>query len=501
MFTRVFTKEKQVKNRPTPVDILRIKNTRDAKMPLEKKEDETEVIIDERHFKDLIMQLPEGIVITDLDENLLFVNKEFVSMLGYEPSELLGRNLSEIIDDDEIEAVRAETSKRRVGVSSSYILRMIRKDSGRIIVKISGVPRRDDQDNVIGTMAVIIDITAEKERELELLKLSGAIEASPTSVVITDTEGTIEYVNPKFTELTGYSYEEVMGENPRILKSGKTPSDLYERLWKTITLGEIWRGRFVNKKKNGELYWEDAWISPIKSQNSDITHYVAVKEDITKNVIAEEKLQSSYQDLEFYASFLAHDMRNDLQVLMSHAEAALMVVEKNSKASDYIKIVQAASERMVNLLDMFGRPAEEDETDIIQIIRKSKNQAEKTHSGLTVNIETSELEARIRSARLIQMVFDNLFRNTAEFSNNNAHVKISLSRKNDVIHIEVQDDGPGVPDEIKPKLFTKGISTTGGGYGLYLTRKVIEGYGGSIELVDKPGEKGAAFLIRLPAKE
>jgi two-component system cell cycle sensor histidine kinase/response regulator CckA len=470
-------------------------------MPSEKIEEKVDVIIDERHFRDLIMQLPEGIVITDLDENFLFVNKEFASMLGYEPRELLGRNLSEYVSEREIETVRTETSKRRIGVSSGYVLRMTRKDGGKIIVKISGVPRRDDQDNVIGTMAVIIDVTIEKEHEIELLKLYSAIEASPTSVVITDIEGTIEYVNPKFSELTGYSYDETIGENPRILKSGKTPPELYESLWQTLTSGEIWRGRFVNKKKNGELYWEDAWISPIKSQNNDITHFVAVKEDITKNVIADEKLRASYQDLEFYASFLAHDMRNDLQVLMSNAEAALMMMEKDSRAFEYIEIVQAASDRMVNLLDVIGRPVEGDETDIIQIIKKAKTQAEKTHSGFKVTIETSELDAKIRSARLIQMVFDNLFRNAAEFSNNKAHVKISLSRKNDVIHIEVQDDGPGVSDEIKPKLFTKGASTTGGGYGLYLTRKVIEGYGGSIEYIDTQNGRGATFLIRLPAKE
>ena len=470
-------------------------------MPSENIEDKIDVIIDERHFRDLIMQLPEGVVITDLDENLLFANKEFASMLGYEPSELLGMNLSEFVDVGEIETVHTETSKRRIGVSSGYNLRMIRKDGGKIIVKVSGVPRRDGQDNVIGTMAVVIDITIEKERELELLKLSGAIEASPTSVVITDDVGTIEYVNPKFSELTGYSYEEAMGKNPRILKSEKTPSDLYENLWKTIKSGEIWRGRFVNKKKNGELYWEDAWISPVKKQNGDITHFVAVKEDITKNVIAEEKLRNSYQDLELYASFLSHDMRNDLQVLMSHAEAALMMMDKDSRVFEYIEIVQAASERMVNLLDVFGRPAEDDETDIIRIIRKAKTLAEKTHSGLIVTIENSAQDARIRSARLIQMVFDNLFRNATEFSPKGVRVKISVSREDDMMRIEVLDDGPGVPDEIKSKLFTKGTSTTGGGYGLYLTRKVIEGYGGSIELVDKPGERGAAFLIELPAKE
>jgi PAS domain S-box-containing protein len=470
-------------------------------MSSERIDDESEAIIDERHFKDLVNLLPEGVGVTGIDENLIFVNKEFASMLGYDPSELIGRNLSEFVAEGEIETVRIETSKRRAGVSFAYSMTMIRKDGGKIVVKVSGVPRRDNQDNVIGTMAVVSDITIEKEREVELLKLSGAIEASPTSVVITDCEGIIEYVNPRFSELTGYSYKEVMGKNPRVLKSGKTPQEVYEGLWKTIKAGEIWRGRFVNKKKNGELYWEDAWISPIKSPSNEITHFVAVKEDITRNVIAEEKLRNSYQDLELYASFLSHDMRNDLQVLMSHAEAALMMMDKDSKAFEYIEIVQAASERMVNLLDVFGRPAEEDENDIIQIIRKAKFQAEKAHPGLTVTVENLAQNTRIRSARLVQMVFDNLLRNAAEFSTDKVQVEICVSQDDDMIRIEIADDGPGVPNEIRPKLFTKGASTTGGGYGLYLTRKVIDGYGGSIELIEREDQKGAAFLIRLPAKE
>jgi PAS domain S-box-containing protein len=473
----------------------------DTSMSSEKVENKADMVIDERHYRELITHLPEGVGITDLDETLIFVNREFACMLGYEPYDLIGKNLRDLLVEGELSTVKAETAKRRVGVSSGYNLKMIRKDGGKIIVRVSAVPRRDEQDSVIGTMAVVSDITVEKEREMELLKLQGAVEASPTSIVITDSEGTIEYVNPKFSELTGYPSSEAIGTNPRILKSGKTPPEVYEDLWKTIKSGKIWRGHFVNQKKNGEYYWEDAWISPIRGQTGDITHFVAVKEDITKNVIAEEKLRYSHQDLELYTSFLSHDMRNDLQILMSHAEAALMIVKKGSQAHDYIGIVQAASERMVNLLDVFSRPAEEDETDIIKIIRKTKNQAEKTHSGLTVTIDTSEEKANVRSARLVPLVFDNLFRNAAEFSQNDVQINIQVHRENNMICIEVHDDGPGVPEEIKPRLFTKGASSTGGGYGLYLTRKVIEAYGGSIELIDKENRNGASFLIRLPAKD
>jgi len=454
--------------------------------------------LDETHYKKFLMYLPEGVGITDLDENLLFANDELAAMLGYEYQELLGMSLYDLIPEYEKSLLKRESAKRVVGVSSEYNMTMVRKDGGEITVRVSGIPRRDDEDNVIGTMGVIIDITAEREKELELQKLSRAIEASPTSVVITDLDGIIEYVNPKFAELTGYTAQEALGKNPRILKSERTPSETYDELWNTLTAGKVWHGRFVNRKKNGELYWEEAAISPVIDSDGKTTHYVAVKEDISRNVIAEEKLQLSNKDLELYTSFLQHDLRNDLHVLMSHAEAALMMVEEGSRASEYISIVQAASERMVSLLDVFGRPAEIDEVDIVGILEKCKSQAEKTHSNLTVEIDVNTEETEVLSARLIPLVFDNLMRNSAEYAEKDITLKIELTSKDDFVFITFSDDGPGVSKEIESKIFEKGASTSGGGFGLYLAKKVVEGYGGKIEyLPDKKGP-GATFRIQIP---
>ncbi len=127
----------------------------------------------------------------------------------------------------------------------------------------------------------------------ELRKLGQAVEQSPTSIVITNAEGIIEYVNPKFEELTGYSLQEAMGNSPKLLKSGQLPDDHYKSLWETISRGEIWRGEFSNKKKNGELYWEYASISPIINEQNEITHYIAIKEDITERKQFEDALKES----------------------------------------------------------------------------------------------------------------------------------------------------------------------------------------------------------------
>jgi two-component system cell cycle sensor histidine kinase/response regulator CckA len=149
------------------------------------------------------------------------------------------------------------------------------------------------------------DATREASQALGTLrKLSRAVEQSPTSVIITDTSGNIEYVNPRFTQVTGYSFSEVLGMNPRLLKSGELSPEVYGVLWETITAGREWRGEFHNRKKDGELFWEFASISPLLDEKGRITHFIAVKEDITERKRAEEALRKSEQrfSLAFHSS-------------------------------------------------------------------------------------------------------------------------------------------------------------------------------------------------------
>jgi len=134
------------------------------------------------------------------------------------------------------------------------------------------------------------EIDERKRVEEEHRKLSRAVEQSASSVIITDLDGSIEYVNPGFSEITGYSYEEVMGNNPRLLKSGEHPHDFYEEMWRMLSSGNVWQGELINRRKNGNLYWESATISPVKDREGNITHYVGIKDDITMRKEAEEKL-------------------------------------------------------------------------------------------------------------------------------------------------------------------------------------------------------------------
>ncbi len=146
------------------------------------------------------------------------------------------------------------------------------------------------------------EIRDRERAETELRKLSQAVEQSPVSIVITDLDGNIEYVNPRFIQLTGYSSDEAVGENPRILKTDLTPPETYQQLWETITQGKEWRGEFANRKKDGSLYYESANISPIINQNGITTHYLAVKEDITERKQAADRLKTANEQLQLHVT-------------------------------------------------------------------------------------------------------------------------------------------------------------------------------------------------------
>ncbi len=197
----------------------------------------------------------------------------------------------------------------------------------------------------------MIDRGSEKEihgRELaeeQVRKLSRAVEQSPVSIIITDTAGIIEYVNPKFTEVTGYASEEVIGANPRILKSGDMLPETYTRLWETIIAGKEWRGEFHNKKKNGALFWEVASISPVRNAEGAITHFVAIKEDITERKALEEERARLNAIIEATSDFVA-TATADMRALYMNAAGKKMIGLPPDAEVKGFPIIQRYPERM-----------------------------------------------------------------------------------------------------------------------------------------------------------
>lgn len=243
----------------------------------------------EEQYQTILQTALDGFWIIDFKSRFLDVNESYCQMIGYSRDELLKMSVQDI-EASEGETDIAQHIKHVMEIGHDRFESKHKCKDGHIIdieVSTNYLPN----DNKL--FVFLRDITKRRRSEVELRKLWRAVEHSSASIVITDTTGAIEYVNPKFTALTGYTFEEAIGKNPRILKSGKTPQEEYTCLWDTITSGHEWKGKFCNKKKNGELYWEAASISPVTNEAGVITNYVAVKEDIMERKQIEEALRES----------------------------------------------------------------------------------------------------------------------------------------------------------------------------------------------------------------
>lgn len=233
----------------------------------------------------------ECVSITDDKNKIIYVNESFTKTYGFKKEELIGQHIS-IVQPRSLVTPEIQQEVLKFTNEGNWKGELInkRKDGSEFPVYLSTSVVKDFENNPIALIGVAADITEKKRAEEQILLLSRAVENSPAITIIADEDGKIEYVNRKFIELTGYTFEEVKGKNSRILSSGEKSKEEYEILWKTIKSGKEWRGEFHNKKKNGELYWESATIVPIKN---DRIFFLAVKEDITDRKHAEEKLRES----------------------------------------------------------------------------------------------------------------------------------------------------------------------------------------------------------------
>jgi two-component system, cell cycle sensor histidine kinase and response regulator CckA len=242
---------------------------------------------------------PDCVKLLEQDGTLIMMNQSGLDMIdGDSLEEVKGRVIYPMIRPEYREAFMALTEKVFQGKSGRLEFEATGLKGRKLWLETHAVPLRDKTSDIAALLGITRNITEQKRTEEQLRKLSRAVEQSPASVIITDLKGNIEYVNPAFVQITGYGRDEVMGQTPRILKSGETSDEEYKKLWETITSGSEWRGEFHNKKKDGQLYWESAIISPVKDETGRIINFLAVKEDITERKNMEEEQETFFTELQ-----------------------------------------------------------------------------------------------------------------------------------------------------------------------------------------------------------
>ncbi len=394
-------------------------------------------------------------------------------------------------------------------------------------------------------------IAHRKQAEVQLRTLACAVEQSPTSVMVTDTAGNIGYVNPKFTAVTGYAPEEVIGRNPRLLKSGHTSPEAYRELWARISSGREWRGELCNKKKNGGLYWESASISPVRDANGRITNFLAVKEDINERkqielelreagecldkqnrkmeetmaslVQARERAEAANRAKSGFLANMSHELRTPLNAVIGCTE--LMESEVNGPVGhpnyrEYLAIVRGAGQHLLalitDILDISRIEAgklelNETEVPIVRVIEESllwvEEDAAKNACRLSTRIMNSPPNLYADERKLRQMLV-NLLSNAVKFTPAGGEITLRAEVDPDGGFVfSVADTGIGIAAEnIQTALGTFGPVETalsrnhdGAGLGLPLTKVLVELHGGTLEL-DSEIEVGTTVTIRFPAE-
>lgn len=251
----------------------------------------------EERYRSVAETALTGISIMDADGIFTYSNPALSEISGYTTQELLGMPLIQFIDPDEYHQVQLEIEDRKQGLSNQYETKMKRKDGEVRTIIVSASPLTSKDGDFEGTQAVITDITERGKTEAQLKLQSHALKSAANAIVITDGEGSIQWVNPAFSTLTGYSFEDAIGNNPRLLKSDQHDEKYYKNLWKTISAGEVWKGEITNKRADGELYTEEMTITPLLSDENEISNFIAIKHDISDRIQAQKEIQQRTEDL------------------------------------------------------------------------------------------------------------------------------------------------------------------------------------------------------------
>ncbi|WP_243300636.1 PAS domain S-box protein [Geothrix oryzisoli] len=368
-------------------------------------------------------------------------------------------------------------------------------------------------------VGVIQDITEQKEDEQALRKISVAMEQSPLSVVITDPRGTIEYVNPRFTQVTGYSAEEAIGQNPRLLKSPGTPSDVYTQMWSTLARGEVWVGEFANLTKEGRTFLERATIAPVRDEAGTLTNYIALKEDITeqRRVEAERRQLEAQlyqsQKLESLGSLaggVAHDMNNVLGAILGTASILHERSDPSDRSARSLETIMSACLRgrdVVKSLLYFAHKdiQEERPVDLNGLIQEMSELLSHTVlKNIHLDVHLQEGLGLIRGdAGALSHALMNLCVNACDAMPDGGTLRLQTARTPEGgISLRVQDTGEGIAPDVLAKcmepFFTTKPKGKGTGLGLSMVYGTMKAHEGSLELHSQVGQ-GTEAVLTFPA--
>jgi len=480
----------------------------------------------EEKYRSLVLNIPDVIWTSTLAGDTIYISPNIEKIYGFTAEEVYKRGkelwLQRIHPTDSKQVIEALEGLFTEGRPFDVEYQVQHKD-GRWIWIHDRAFRTYEKDGVRCADGIFSDITERKRAEAQLRKLSRAVEESPVCVVITDVQGNIEYVNPKFTRLTGYTLEEILGENPRFLKSGLTSHATYQELWRAIVSGAEWRGEFANKKKGGEIYWESAWISPIKDSRGATTNFIAVKEDITERKAVEQQLRKATETAEAanhaksqFLATISHEIRTPMNGVIGMI-GLLLETELTTEQQRYAEMARSSGKALLEIINTIldfskieaGKLAlETTDFDLYVPLQYAVEllAVKAQEKGLELTcLVAPETPSQLRGdPSRIQQILVNLVGNAVKFTHQ-GEVAVSVKVESEderaaTLRFTVRDTGIGFPQDQAAALFAPFVqadgSTTrrygGTGLGLAISKRLVGMMGGHIGVQSIEG-RGSEF--------
>lgn len=485
--------------------------------------------ISEERFRRIFDTILDGYLMSSLQDEILLSNPSAAQLLHYaNAGELNGLNVKTALYLDPEDRTTLLALLERNKLVSEYEVAFKCKDQSIITVELSAQFVRDAQNTPCAVELLFRDVTQRKKAEQERIRLMTAIEQAAEIILITDPTGIIQYVNPAFERTTGYSREEGVGQTPRLLKSNIQNHAFYEDLWRTLRRGEIWKGRFINKRKDGTLYDAESTITPVRNASGAIANYVAVTRDITQDLKLEQQLRQAQkmEAMGTLAGGIAHDFNNILSAVIGYTELSLGESVSRQTVHENLEQVLKAADRAKDLVRQilsFSQKIEESKK-IIALSPLIKETLELLRASLPSTIEIKsqiKLDSTILAVpSQIHQILVNLCTNAAYAMKERGGL---LSVTLDIVTIDansanhppdlppgpyarltVSDTGSGIPPEIQPMIFDPFFTTKapgeGSGLGLSIVHSIVASHGGAIS-VQSATNQGTAFDIYLPVSQ
>jgi len=492
----------------------------------ERKQAEEALLRSEALQGKMISNIGDVIVIIDEKRINRYKSENVEKYFGWKPEEVVGENALANVHPDDLDSAKAFIVDllKNQNATGNIEVRYRCKDGSYKWISFTGCNLLHDPD-IHGILGNYHDITEHKRAEQERLRLSMAMEQATDAVIITDRDGAIQYVNPAFVNVTGYSRQEALGQNPRFLKSGQQDAAFYRRMWAMLAAGKTWSGHMINKRKDGTLYEEDATISPVRDASGSIVNFVAVKRDVTREVQLEAQLQQAQkmESVGRLAGGVAHDFNNLLMGIMGYTNLCLEKIEPGHPIREYLdEIIHGAnrSAEITRQLLVFARkqtiaPRVLDLNDAVAAMLKLLRRLIGEDIKLTWRLGPDLQPVKLDPSQVDQ-ILANLCVNARDAIAGVGEVTLETGRATVdaefcAIHPEatpgayaclaVSDDGCGMDQETLKNVFEPFFTTKpageGTGLGLATVYGIVKQNNGFINVYSEPG-KGSTFKIYLP---